>query len=64
MSKVTVEQPSGVSLSQTMGAISVWLDTQGIEPLSFQPVALAKGIGFELRFRDEKDAHLFGEEFA
>jgi hypothetical protein len=66
MTTITVEHPSGISLSQTLSAIDCWLDTQGIRPVSLQPVRLAgdKRLGFQLRFRSENEASLFGSEFA
>jgi len=64
MLTVTVRQPTGISLTQTMGAIRTWLDIEGIEPVAFQPVAMGSRIGFELRFASEDDADLFGQEFA
>jgi|HubBroStandDraft_6_1064221.scaffolds.fasta_scaffold738687_2 hypothetical protein len=62
---ITVEPRDGVTLSQAIGAMRVWLDSEGIEPASFKPVALpsAKGIGFEVGFATLDAAASFSREF-
>jgi len=48
-----------------MNAIRTWLDHRKIEPVSFVPVAKAdRGLGFEIAFNSEDEAHLFEQEFA
>jgi hypothetical protein len=47
-----------------MNAIRIWLDSNKIEPASFQPIVAGGGILFEVRFRNSHDAALFQQEFA
>jgi hypothetical protein len=62
---ITVEPRVGITLSQAIGAMRVWLASEGIEPASFKPVTLpsAKGIGFEVGFATIDDAASFSREF-
>jgi hypothetical protein len=62
---VRVEKKSDVSFGDIMNAIRTWLDHRNIEPVSFEPAAKAdRGVGFEIAFNSEDEAHLFEREFA
>ena len=62
---VRVEKKPEGSFGEIMNAIRTWLDHRKIEPISFQPVAKAEsGVGFEIAFKSEDEAHLFEHEFA
>ena len=61
---VRIEKKPERSFGATMNDIRTWLDHRGIEPVSFQPVAKAPtGVGFEIGFDTEDQAHLFQREF-
>ena len=57
---VTVVKPNNVSYAEIMNRLRTWLDTAKIQPTNFRSVA----DGFELSFRNERDARLFAEEFS
>jgi hypothetical protein len=62
---VRVEKKPDGSFGDIMNAIRAWLDHRKIEPISFAPVAKAdRGVGFEIAFKSEDEAHLFEREFA
>ena len=53
------------SFGETMNTIRTWLDHRHIQPVSFLPVATPRsGVGFEISFNSEQEAHLFEREFA
>jgi hypothetical protein len=53
------------SFGEIMNGIRTWLDHRKIEPISFEPAAKAdRGVGFEIAFKSEDEAHLFEWEFA
>jgi hypothetical protein len=52
------------SFGGTMNTVRTWLDHHHIQPVSFLPVANARsGVGFEISFDSEEEAHLFEREF-
>ena len=58
------KQPDG-TFGGTMNFIRIWLDHRHIQPVSSNPVANAqRGVGFEIGFNSEDEAHLFEREFA
>jgi hypothetical protein len=62
---VRVEKKPDVSFGDIMNAIRTWLDHRNIEPVSFEPAAEAdRGVGFEIAFNSQDEAHLFEREFA
>jgi hypothetical protein len=61
---ITVEQPNGRPLGQTMNEIRSWLDSKKIEPASFTPIVAGGGVLFEIGFRSHHEAELFQQEFA
>jgi hypothetical protein len=62
---VRVEKKPESSFGAAMNDIRAWLDHHKIEPTSFKPVAKAvTGVGFEIGFNSEDEAHLFQREFA
>jgi hypothetical protein len=62
---VHVEKQPGSSFGGTMKNIRTWLDHRHIQPASFKPVANARsGVGFEIAFNSEDEAHRFEREFA
>jgi hypothetical protein len=60
---VCVERKPG-AFGDTMNEIRTWLDHCKIQPASFKPVAQAdSGVGFEICFNSEDEAHLFEGAF-
>ena len=60
---VCVERKPG-AFGGTMNEIRTWLDHCKIQPASFKPVAQAdSGVGFEISFNSEAEAHLFEDAF-
>ena len=60
---VCVERKPG-AFGDTMNKIRTWLDHCKIQPASFKPVAQDdSGVGFEIRFNSEDEAHLFEGAF-
>jgi len=56
--------PKG-SFGETMNTVRTWLDHRHIQPVSVKPVANARsGVGFEVGFNNQDEAHLFEREFA
>ena len=61
---VQIDVKSGGSFGETMNAIRTWLDHRHIQPAAFTPVANPRsGVGFEVGFNSENEAHLFEEAF-
>jgi hypothetical protein len=60
---ITVKQPIGRPLGQTMNEIRSWLDSKKIEPASFKPIVAGGGILFEIGFRSHHEAELFQQNF-
>ena len=61
---VHVEKKPGGSFGETMNSIRAWLDHSHIQPVLFKPVASDRsGVGFEIAFNSEDDAHRFEREF-
>ena len=57
-------EPRG-SFGETMNTVRTWLDHRHIQPVSFLPITNARsGVGFEISFNSEQEAHLFEREFA
>jgi hypothetical protein len=47
-----------------MNTVRTWLDHRHIQPVSFLPITNARnGVGFEISFNSEEEAHLFEREF-
>ena len=62
---VRVEKQPGDTFGGTMNVIRIWLDHRHIQPVSVKPVANARsGVGFEVGFNTQDEAHLFEREFA
>jgi hypothetical protein len=60
---VCVEMKPG-AFGDTLNEIRTWLDHCKIQPASFKPVAQAdSGVGFEIGFNGEDEAHLFEDAF-
>jgi len=61
--ETTPGEPGG-SFGETMNTVRTWLDHRHIQPASFNPVANARsGVGFEVGFNNQDEAHLFEEAF-
>jgi hypothetical protein len=64
-SSVVVQAESSKNmLAKTMDDIRTWLDSERIEPVEFKTVVGRAGLGFEISFRDEREAERFQERFA
>jgi hypothetical protein len=62
---VQIENKPGSSFGETMSAVRIWLDHRDIRPTSFLPITqIDSGIGFQIGFKNEDEAHLFEREFA
>jgi hypothetical protein len=62
---VQIETKPGSSFGETMSALRIWLDHRDIRPTSFLPITqIDSGIGFQIGFNNEDEAHLFEREFA
>ena len=62
---VRVEVKPGASFGYTMNQIRSWLDRRKIQPALFQPVTEPdRGVGFEIGFKSEEEAHRFEGDFA
>ena len=63
---VHVEKKLGrSSFGETMNEIRSWLDHRKIQPATFKPVASERsGVGFEIGFNREEEAHRFERDFA
>jgi hypothetical protein len=62
---VRIEKQPGGSFGGTMHEIRSWLDHRHIQPASFLPVANDRsGVGFEIGFNNEEEAHRFERDFA
>ncbi len=60
---VRVEKKPESSFGVIMNDIRTWLDHRRIQPISFEPIAKASsGVGFEIGFNTEDEAHLFERE--
>jgi hypothetical protein len=60
---VKLERPTGTPFGQIMNEVRSWLDSQKIQPVDFRPVVSLQGIGFEIIFRTQEEAHLFKLKF-
>ena len=61
---VRVEKQPGDTFGGTMNVIRISLDHRHIQPVSVKPVANARsGVGFEVGFNNQDEAHLFEEAF-
>ena len=62
---VQIERKPGGSFAETMNAVRIWLNHRDIRSTSFLPITqIDRGIGFEIGFNSEAEAHLFEHEFA
>ena len=62
---VQIERRPGSSFGEAMSAVRIWLDRRNIRPTSFLPITqIDSGIGFQIGFNNEDEAHLFEREFA
>ena len=61
---VRIEKQPGGTFGGTMNDIRSWLDHRKIQPALFKPVASDRsGVGFEIGFNSEEEAHRFEREF-
>jgi hypothetical protein len=61
---VETERPGNSPIAKTMRDIRSWLTGERIVPIYLQTVVGNDGLGFEISFRDERDAERFQERFA
>jgi hypothetical protein len=52
------------SLGSAIKEVRTWLDSKKIQPLNFKTVVREAGLGFEISFRDEREADRFLRRFA
>jgi hypothetical protein len=57
--KIEVNRPAGTPIGEITNEIRSWLDRNKIEAVDFRTVVGHEGIGFEIRFRTERDAERF-----
>jgi hypothetical protein len=61
---VQIDIKPGGFFGATMNAVRTWLGHRHIQPAAFNPVANPRsGVGFEVSFNSEDEAHLFEEAF-
>jgi hypothetical protein len=60
---VRVKKPLSTSAAVLMNDMRVWLDSQGILPIGFNPLTLDSGVAFDVHFRHPRQAQLFRAEF-
>lgn len=59
-----IENRRGDMLGDLMSSMRVWLDRRGIDVVSFDSAPTRRGnVAFDVYFRNEEDAVLFGQEF-
>jgi hypothetical protein len=64
-SVVQAENSRSIPLAKAMRDIRTWLDSERIEPVQFRTVVVGRaGLGFEIRFREAREAERFQERFA
>lgn len=51
-------------LANVLNEIRAWLDSEGVEPVRFKIVVGRIGLGFEISFRNDREAERFQERFA
>jgi type II secretory pathway component PulL len=51
-------------LAKVLNEIRTWLDSERVEPVRFKIVVSRSGLGFEISFRNEREAERFQERFA
>jgi type II secretory pathway component PulL len=51
-------------LAKVLNEIRAWLDSERVEPVKFKIVVSRGGLGFEISFRNEREAERFRERFA
>jgi hypothetical protein len=61
---IHTEPLPATSFGTTMKEMRTWLDSEKIQPLSFKTVVREAGLGFEISFRDEREADRFLRRFA
>jgi hypothetical protein len=61
---VQAENSRHMPLDKTMRDIRIWLDGERIAPVQFKTVVGRAGLGFEIRFRHEREAERFQKRFA
>jgi hypothetical protein len=49
-------------LFKVLNEIRTWLDSERIEPIRFKMVVGRSGLGFEISFRSEREASVFGSD--
>ena len=59
-----VENSGNAPLVKVLNEIHAWLDSEQVEPIRFKIVAGRSGLGFEISFRNEREAERFQERFA
>jgi hypothetical protein len=61
---VQTESSGNSPIAKTMRGIRSWLASERIEPIYFKTVVGNDGLGFEISFREERDAERFRKRFA
>lgn len=61
---IQAQNSTNMPLSMTMRDIRSWLDSEQVHPIFFKTVVGRDGLGFEISFRDEREAERFQERFA
>jgi hypothetical protein len=58
------ENSGNAPLAKVLNEVRAWLDSEQVEPIRFKIVAGRSGLGFEISFRNEREAERFQERFA
>jgi len=66
LSPVTLqaETSRNAPLAKVLNEIHTWLDREQVEPVRFRIVVGRSGLGFEISFRNEREAERFQGRFA
>jgi hypothetical protein len=62
-SVISAKVPRHTPLGSTMSEIRIWLDNERIQLADFKTVVGRAGLGFEIRFKSEREAERFQERF-
>ena len=60
---IFIAKPMEMSFAEALSRLRMWLDTRKIEIASFK-LSAADEFGFEMLFKNERDASTFNAEFA
>lgn len=60
---VWIAKPASLSFGEVMRQHRLWLDGNKIQPTAFKPDYHQGTVGFEIAFKNEREATLFDKQF-